>query len=161
MCRGHGVTKINHAYAYGDAELMQKTVEKLLDIKIDRVVVVNYSAFVQLLDLLGGVTLDVEEDINNRYNIGKPIPTDHVKLTAEEAFRYVHARDSDIERVKRQQNFLQIVFNEVKQRKAYTVLINYFLENPGVITTNFSLSEILTLLKRTEQLEKLKLENVP
>ncbi|KXG78330.1 putative transcriptional regulator YwtF [Fervidicola ferrireducens] len=157
---GHGVTKINHAYAYGGAELMQKTIEKLLDIKIDRVVVLNYSAFVQLVDRLGGVTLDVEEDINNRFNIGKPIPTGHVKLTGEEAFRYVHARDSDIERIKRQQKFLQSVFSEIKQEHAYTELLDYIVENPKVLTTNFSLSEIIAFLKNSEQLEKLKLESV-
>ncbi|SHM87913.1 transcriptional attenuator, LytR family [Caldanaerovirga acetigignens] len=157
---GYGVTKINHAYAYGGAELMQKTVEKLLDIKIDRVVVLNYSAFVQLIDRLGGVTLDVEEDINNRYNIGKPISTGHVKLTGEEAFRYVHARDGDIERIKRQQKFLQSVFVEIKQKQAYAELLDYIIENPEVITTNFSLREILAFLKNSEQLEKLKLESV-
>lgn len=157
---GHGLTKINHAYAYGGADLMQETVEKLLGVKIDRVVVIDYNGFVKLVDLLGGIEIDVEEDINNRFNIGKPIPTGHVRLTGEEAFRYVHARDSDIERVKRQQKFLKAVFQEVSEQKAYYKLFKFISENPEAVTTNFTISELAELVKHEDEFKNYKLEEI-
>ncbi|MDN5364199.1 MAG: polyisoprenyl-teichoic acid--peptidoglycan teichoic acid transferase [Eubacteriales bacterium] len=157
---GHGLTKINHAYAYGGADLMQETVEKLLAIKIDRVVVIDYNGFVKLVDLLGGIEIDVEKDINNRFNIGKPIPTGHVRLTGEEAFRYVHARDSDIERVKRQQKFLKAVFQEVIEQKAYYKLFKFISENPEAVTTNFTISELAELVKHEDEFKNYKLEEI-
>lgn len=57
---GKGIDdKINHAYAYGGVNMAVQTVEKFLDIPIDYYVQVNMEGFQQVIDLFGGVTVDV------------------------------------------------------------------------------------------------------
>lgn len=54
-----GYSKINAAYAYGKAKLAAKTVEDVLGVKIDKYVVVNYEAVEKIVDLVGGVDVEV------------------------------------------------------------------------------------------------------
>ncbi|WAM30709.1 LCP family protein [Caldicellulosiruptor naganoensis] len=54
-----GYSKINAAYAYGKSELAVKTVENVLGIKIDKYVAVNYEAVKKIVDLVGGVDVEV------------------------------------------------------------------------------------------------------
>ena len=53
---GYGEGKINSAFAYGGAGLAVKTVEDFLGIKINHVLIVNFTNFPQLVDAMGGVT---------------------------------------------------------------------------------------------------------
>lgn len=52
---GHGLQKINAAYAFGGPALSIRTVERLLGIPIDHLVEVNFENFPQLVDAMGGV----------------------------------------------------------------------------------------------------------
>ena len=52
---GHDGNRLNAAYSYGGAELLMETVEKNLDIKVNRYVSVNFEAFANLVDAVGGV----------------------------------------------------------------------------------------------------------
>jgi LCP family protein required for cell wall assembly len=157
---GYGMTKINAAYAYGGAQLAQQTVEDLLGVKIDRVAVINYSSFVQLVDAIGGVTIDVEKDINTRYNMVIPIPTGHVKLTGEQAFRYVHARNSDTERVQRQQKFVRAVFDQIKTDHAFLTVFQYLISHPDAFSTNISAGEMLRFSKLATSLDDYQVQTV-
>jgi LCP family protein required for cell wall assembly len=53
---GHGVDKINAAYAYGGAELAVRTVEQYLSVDINHVIEVNFENFPKLIDSMGGIT---------------------------------------------------------------------------------------------------------
>jgi LCP family protein required for cell wall assembly len=52
---GHGMQKINAAYAFGGPALSISTVENYLDIPINHLVEVNFENFPQLIDAMGGV----------------------------------------------------------------------------------------------------------
>lgn len=56
---GHGYTKINHAYAYGGPQLAINTMNKNFDLNITDFVTVNFSALSNMVDALGGITLDI------------------------------------------------------------------------------------------------------
>jgi LCP family protein required for cell wall assembly len=56
---GHETTKINAAFAFGGAALQIKTVEQFLNIEIDHVAIVDFTGFEDLIDAVGGVTVDV------------------------------------------------------------------------------------------------------
>jgi LCP family protein required for cell wall assembly len=56
---GHTPTKINAAFAYGGAALQIKTIEGFLGIEIDHVAIVDFTGFEDLIDAVGGVTVDV------------------------------------------------------------------------------------------------------
>jgi LCP family protein required for cell wall assembly len=52
---GYGLQKINAAFYYGGAALAIKTVDSFLDIKINHVVVINFTNFPALVNAVGGV----------------------------------------------------------------------------------------------------------
>lgn len=72
---GHGYGKINAAYEYGEADkfsavgypkggigLLEKIVEDKLDIKLNYYALINYTAFRDMVNAVGGVTLNVHSD---------------------------------------------------------------------------------------------------
>jgi LCP family protein required for cell wall assembly len=68
---GYGDQKINAAMQIGGPKLAVQTVDALLgaDLPINHVVVVDFGAFEKLIDALGGVTIDVPENIlSNRFD---------------------------------------------------------------------------------------------
>jgi polyisoprenyl-teichoic acid--peptidoglycan teichoic acid transferase len=59
----HGEQKINAAYAFGGATLAIKTVERVTGLPINHVVVVDFSTFGEVVDALGGITVNVPKPI--------------------------------------------------------------------------------------------------
>ena len=63
--KGHGKEKLTHAYAYSGPELLLDTIEKNFGIKISKYATVNFSSFINIIDLLGGVEVEVtDNDVN-------------------------------------------------------------------------------------------------
>jgi len=56
---GQAPQKINGAYAFGGAALQIKTIEQFLDLEIDHVAIVDFTGFEDLIDAVGGITVDV------------------------------------------------------------------------------------------------------
>ncbi|KZE38391.1 transcriptional regulator [Bhargavaea cecembensis] len=104
--------KITHAHAFGGVDASIETVEELLDIPVDYFVKMNFNAFIDVVDALGGITVDVPyERIELDENDKKTI---HLKpglqnLDGRHALALARTRkaDSDIERGKRQQVILK------------------------------------------------------
>ncbi len=68
---GQGSEKINGAYAYGGASLMEETVSNFLDIPIDHVVIMNFTGFEDFINAIGGVKVDVPEKLCANISGGK------------------------------------------------------------------------------------------
>ena len=58
---GHGWDKINAAFAYGGHQLTRDTTQQLLGIKLDNYVVIDFQGFKDLVDVIGGVDINVEK----------------------------------------------------------------------------------------------------
>lgn len=157
---GHGVMNINRAFEIGGASLSEKTVEQLFNVRIHRVAVVDFAGFTKLIDAIGGITLNVEEEFNEKYNVHPPLPTGRVTLNGQQALVYVRVRRSDIERVQRQQQFVHALYEQIKTKNAYLTLANFILNNPDVIVTNFSNTELLNMAKNANRYATYKLETV-
>jgi cell envelope-related function transcriptional attenuator common domain len=117
---GKGWDKINHAYAYGGVEKLRETVVNFLGLPVNYYVLVNYDTFPSIIDLIGGVEVDVERRmVYNDYS-GKlfiNIPKGFQKLDGKNALHYVRFRHDamgDIGRVKRQQEFIKAVLKKVQ-----------------------------------------------
>ena len=59
---GHDGNRLNAAYSYGGAELLMQTIEQNFDIPVHRYALVNFEAFANLVDAVGGIDLDVTND---------------------------------------------------------------------------------------------------
>lgn len=108
--------KITHAYAFGGQQMSKDTIEAFLDHKVDNYATINFKGLKDAVDALGGVELPIGKDIVNKgadhekftVKAGKPI------YSGEEALNYVRYReDSDFNRTKRQQVFLDAVANRM------------------------------------------------
>lgn len=109
--------KVNTAYSIGGPELSAQTVSQLLHVQVPYYVKVNLEGFVEIIDQLGGIDLDVERDYyyHDPYqDLTISLSKGPQRLTGEQALQYVRLRydgaaNDDISRIKRQQKFLQAV----------------------------------------------------
>lgn len=113
---GVGEDKINASYANGGPDLTVETLENLTGLPIDNYVVVDFGGVREIVDALGGITLDVEQPIaygmDGRY---VSIPAGTQELNGLEALAYVRYRgdpSADIGRIERQQRFLRALAAE-------------------------------------------------
>ena len=72
---GHGTGKINAAFALGGPALAMRTITGVTGIEINHIALVDFNSFSELIDELGGVTVNVPAPIvSNRFDC--PFPTD-------------------------------------------------------------------------------------
>lgn len=111
---GHGFNKINYAYAVGGPALTIKTVELLTGIDINHYLEIDFNAFRDITDSIGGVYVDVDKRYyqdNPKYELIKLAPG-YQLLDGEHALDYVrYRRDKNLDfgRMERQQVFLTAV----------------------------------------------------
>jgi LCP family protein required for cell wall assembly len=117
---GHaGWDKINAAYAYGGVVMAKQTVANLLRIPIHYYALVNWQGFIDVINLIGGVDLFVEKDMqyDDPYaNLHIDIKKGYQHLDGEKSGEYVRFRKDemgDIGRVQRQQRFLKAMIMQM------------------------------------------------
>ena len=72
---GHGYNKINAAMQFGGATLAIRTINRLLgkQLRVNHVVFVDFNQFVSLIDAIGGITVNVPENIlSNKFDCPYP-----------------------------------------------------------------------------------------
>ncbi|WP_342559416.1 LCP family protein [Metasolibacillus sp. FSL K6-0083] len=106
--------KITHAHAFGGTLATIETVEELFDIPVDYYVRMNFNAFIDVVDALGGIEAEVpyamlEKDEFDRNTVNLQPGIQH--LNGREALALARTRklDSDVERGKRQQEILKAI----------------------------------------------------
>jgi LCP family protein required for cell wall assembly len=113
---GLGEDKVNAALATGGPELTVKTLEKLTGLQINDYVVVHFDGVEDIVNALGGITLNVEQPIRGGIEGHRVfIPAGTQTLNGIEALAYVRYRGTptaDIGRIGRQQRFLRALADE-------------------------------------------------
>lgn len=117
--------KINHAHAFGGTQATIETVEGLLDIPVDYYVKMNFNAFIDVVDALGGIEAEVpydrvEKDENDKYTIHLKKGIQHLDGKHALALARTRKLDTDVERGKRQQMIMQSILKEVISVKSIT-----------------------------------------
>lgn len=111
---GKGVEdKINHAYAFGGSEMSVATVENFLGIDLDYYVRVNMEGLEELVDAVGGITVDNKLEFTQD---GRTFKFGNNTLNGEGALSYVRMRkkdpEGDVGRNERQRQVIQGVLDE-------------------------------------------------
>jgi polyisoprenyl-teichoic acid--peptidoglycan teichoic acid transferase len=113
---GVGEDKINAAFASGGPELTVETLENLTDVRMNDYVIVHFGGVEEIVDALGGITLDVDKPIKVGIDGRRVyIPAGTQTLDGTEALAYVRYRGgptADIGRIGRQQKFLRELAHE-------------------------------------------------
>lgn len=139
-----GMDKINHAYAYGGPELAIRTINENFDMNIRDYVMVDFFGMADIIDALGGVTIDVKPEEVSRTGVSSAgLQT----LNGEQAVKYSRIRyvgNGDFERTERQRKVLEQLMNKVVTAgpMEYPKLMNQLLP---YVETSLSKREILKL----------------
>ena len=112
--KGYGKQKLNAAYAYGGPALSIRTVQSLTGVDIDHYLEVDFKAFRDMTDSLGGVYVEVDRRYyNNSWTYERiNLQPGYRLLSGADALdfvRYRHDSNLDFGRMERQQRFLSAV----------------------------------------------------
>lgn len=121
---GYGQDKLNHAHAFGGMNLLIQTVENNFHAPVDHTIRVNFETFKDVIDAMGGITLDVEQDMYlPEENIDLKAGTQH--LNGYDALAYVRWRGDglgDLGRIQRQQKFMQAITQKAQRMMPWQAL---------------------------------------
>lgn len=137
--------KVNHAYNYGIPTLIQ-TVEEWLEIPIEHYIWINMEGFVQLVDALGGVEVEVPKKIHVDHPVTLHLEPGRQLLTGEEALAYVrfrHDADNDFGRQRRQQQVLQALGSKVDHWREWHNVLKMLRILGDHVKTDFSFWELV------------------
>jgi LCP family protein required for cell wall assembly len=130
---GHGVQKINAAYALGGAGLAVRTVEDFMGngLKINHVLEINFENFPKLIDALGGIDVHLNHCIHSNSFGGKVLilHSGDQHLTGHQALQYSRVRENkcrpnedDRARARRQQQVLSAIRSRLLSPTAFVRL---------------------------------------
>lgn len=162
---GHGKQKLTHAYFYGKADLLIETIEENFKLDIHDYAQVDFYSFMDIVNVLGGVTVDVQESelkelnkfINETYSWYDHDDKGSIKyitkagkqnLNAYQALSFARIRKNDgtMERDSRQRMVIEAMVKKLKGLpiSKYNDLMNSVLP---YVKTNMSPARILGLAK--------------
>jgi LCP family protein required for cell wall assembly len=160
---GHKANKLNSAYAKGGVKLLIETIEKNYKIHIDGYASVDFDAFEKIVDLLGGVEIELGKEeakyLNKTNYISEKANRNVVpgvnKLNGNQVMGYVRVRkvktlggaNYDYGRVVRQQRVLSAMFNSLMSSRNLLKIIPISTQALNYVTTNISEKQIEKLLE--------------
>jgi len=155
---GHGVSKINAAWAWGGPSLLIQTIEQLTHVRIDHFVAIDFDGITKVTDDLGGVDVVVASTTHwGPYTFTAGV--NH--LNGDKARWYLGQRHyllgGDFDRVKRQQQYLRAMFAKLFSAHTFTnparldtallavtksVAVDNTLSNAGLLSLAYSLRDV-------------------
>ena len=118
---GDKYAKVNASYANGGADCLVETIENDYKIAIDHYVSVNFNTFKEIVDVMGGVTVPIQEyEARAMRAEGGYTGTygDAVTLNGEDALIFCRIRhcdsDADVSRTRRQRTFITSIIHRAK-----------------------------------------------
>lgn len=142
--------KLTHSGIYGiDASV--STLEKLYDTNIDYYVRVNFSSFMKLIDLLGGIEVENTQAFKSTHG-GFYFPKGKVMLTSEKALGFVRERyslsDGDRDRGRNHEKVIAAIINKMSGREFLLNYQNILNELSNSIQTNMPLETVMELVNK-------------
>ena len=161
---GQGEDRINAAYALGGPALAIKTVESVTGLQINHVVLVDLGSFDDVVDAIGGVTVDVKKPILSKFECPLSTPArcqrwegwrfrkGEQELNGRRALVYSRVRkneldpsESDVTRIDRQQQVTQAIEDKVTGFYGFTRMPFFGDDLVKPLATDLSANEIVQL----------------
>jgi LCP family protein required for cell wall assembly len=164
---GDVTAKINAAFAWGGPALTVQTVEAYTGVRIDHVVMVDFAGFKEIVDALGGVTIDVEKSFTSRQSL----QANHIRRFEEgtqqmdgaAALDYARDRysfpDGDFARIRHQQQVIRAILNKASSGGILTnpARLNAFLH---ATADTVAVDDTLDILGMATDLRHLRGQNL-
>lgn len=155
---GYWADKMNAAYCYGGVNCLDQTLAAYFGVHVDANIVVQFDGFIQIIDMLGGVDIELtQKEVNhlksnagiygNSWNL--KVGMNH--LNGEQALAYSRIRkiDMDAMRAQRQRKVLTALINAYKSKPVNEMvyLANQILQS-GFIQTDMTTNEVLSYVAK-------------
>lgn len=160
--------KINHAYNFGGKDLTIEAVENFLGIPIDYYANVNFDGFKEIINEIGGVTVDVPfdfwEDSDGRPRQRIYFTEGKMKLNGEEALAYARMRKrdprGDFGRNERQQQILTAAIDRMASPTMLLKLDDVAKHIGENVETNITITRGLSLQRTYPKINSSKIEKL-
>lgn len=150
----HGEDKFNAAYSYGGVSLLYQTIAQNFGLKLDAYVVVDFDAFIKVINTIGGVKIELtdkeQEYLTRVYKKGSVLKLKKGvnNMNGAQALAYCRIRQDskgDFGRTERQRKVLQSIFSKAK-KMSYSQLLDLAGEVMPYISSDLSNDEIMSYL---------------
>ncbi|HBE81026.1 MAG TPA: hypothetical protein DDW65_25040 [Firmicutes bacterium] len=154
---GHGLDRINDASVIGGYSLTKKAIAQMTGIRIDRYAEVNFEGFAKLIDLLGGIEMNVDKKMRYADEYGKftiDLDPGVQMLNGDKALQYVRFRNEplgDISRVERQRKLLHALYRKLMQPDNLLKIPRILKLGEQYVKTDLSTQETLRLVSFVKQ----------
>ncbi|MFK3981405.1 LCP family protein [Micromonospora sp. NPDC050397] len=154
-------SKINSAYSWGGVSLMVQTVESYTNVRVDHVAMVDFAGFKEIVDALGGVTVDVDVAFTSTHYLDKqrkfvkgPMKMDGATALDYARERYAFA-DGDFARIRHQQQVIKAILDKAASGGTLTnpAKLNSFVR---ATTDTVSVDKELNILDMAGELRHLR-----
>ncbi|CFX11599.1 Cell envelope-related transcriptional attenuator [Syntrophomonas zehnderi OL-4] len=145
--KGSPSDKINAANTVGGPKLVGEKVEEILGEKVDYYVEMDFRGFVNIIDALGGVDIEVDQRMY-KPSEGIDLKPGQQRLNGKQALAFVRYRDyrlGDIERTAHQQVFIKALSQEILKPKNIAKLPSLVREVNRNVDTNLRLTDMLKM----------------
>ena len=125
---GYQDNRINVAYAAGGMTLLNDTLDTNFGVQVDGNIEVDFNQFADIIDLLGGVTIELRQDEANLINndVGGSLTAGNCLLNGQQALTYARIRkldaDGDFSRTSRQRKVINAIISAYKDSSLTTIL---------------------------------------
>jgi polyisoprenyl-teichoic acid--peptidoglycan teichoic acid transferase len=167
--------RLNAAFAFGGADLLMETIEQNFRLKVDRYASIDFYDFMDIIDALGTITIDVTQEeiaVTNRYIQslnrleGLDEDTDCLSnagsqlLNGKQALAYARNRydgNGDFDRTARQRKVMEQVYSKIRGLNLIELndLLNTVLP---MVTTNLTEGEMFSLILSLPSYKKYDIE---
>ena len=167
---GVGLTKVNHAFAYGGIYLTRITLEEFLGIKIPFTVAINIEGLAKVIDDLGGLTINVEKRmyyVDYAGGLYVDLYPGLQHLNGRQAVGYVrfrHDSTGDIGRILRQQKFMQALAMKIITKKDVLSAPKMIMSLLSNVNTNMSARQVLGLslaMRQSFDIGNIEMTSIP
>ena len=145
---GYQDNRLNVAYAAGGMSLLNETLKHNFGIHVDGNIEVDFTQFAQLVDLMGGVSMELRQDEANSINqsTGSALSAGKQWLTGSQALAYARIRnldaDGDFSRTNRQRKVVTALLDSYKSADLSTIY-SVIMDALPMITTDMSKTDML------------------
>ena len=114
---GHETGEVAAALALGGPDLVRKSMAQLTAVKIPYYAVIDANGVKEIVDIMGGIQVDVPSPVSGRASVGGSlitVPAGSQTLNGDQVLVYLQGGDlsGDAERIERQQAFLEQMFHQ-------------------------------------------------
>lgn len=141
---GYSDNRLNAAYAFGGFPLLTDTLYTNFGVTIDGCFEVDFSGFRSVIDILGGVDLELTRAEAKVVGIGTEAGEYHLDGTQALSYSRIRKLDSDFGRTQRQRKVLQSIYEKFRQADA-AELLKLLDEVLPYLTTDMTNGQIMLL----------------